>query len=174
MSEPVAQALSESKNTLYCSFCGKSQHEVKKLIAGPTVFICDECVILCVDIIKEVGHHVDGFPLKTLSFQELTRILSDNPMPIAALMEHVDSWRASNPSDRAVLKLLDFMYAKLVEHALPHVGDEELVQTYYREKELLASLERQIAPLHEKVGDMRSRLESLRETLKARGKAVAE
>ena len=42
-----------SKNTLYCSFCGKSQHEVKKLIAGPTVFICDECVELCMDIIKE-------------------------------------------------------------------------------------------------------------------------
>lgn len=43
----------DSKNTLYCSFCGKSQHEVRKLIAGPTVFICDECVELCNDIIKE-------------------------------------------------------------------------------------------------------------------------
>ncbi len=42
-----------SKNTLYCSFCGKSQHEVRKLIAGPTVFICDECVELCMDIINE-------------------------------------------------------------------------------------------------------------------------
>lgn len=44
---------SESKSTLYCSFCGKSQHEVRKLIAGPTVFICDECVELCMDIIRE-------------------------------------------------------------------------------------------------------------------------
>lgn len=43
----------DSKNTLYCSFCGKSQHEVRKLIAGPTVFICDECVELCLDIIRE-------------------------------------------------------------------------------------------------------------------------
>lgn len=43
----------ESKSTLYCSFCGKSQHEVRKLIAGPTVFICDECVELCLDIIRE-------------------------------------------------------------------------------------------------------------------------
>ena len=42
-----------NKNILYCSFCGKSQHEVRKLIAGPTVFICDECVELCMDIIKE-------------------------------------------------------------------------------------------------------------------------
>ena len=48
-----SRAGSDSKNTLYCSFCGKSQHEVRKLIAGPTVFICDECVELCMDIIRE-------------------------------------------------------------------------------------------------------------------------
>jgi len=56
---------SDSKSTLYCSFCGKSQHEVRKLIAGPTVFICDECVELCNDIIREeakggVGARKDG------------------------------------------------------------------------------------------------------------------
>ena len=44
---------SETKSTLYCSFCGKSQHEVRKLIAGPTVFICNECVELCMEIIRE-------------------------------------------------------------------------------------------------------------------------
>ena len=49
----VKSPSSDSKNTLYCSFCGKSQHEVRKLIAGPTVFICDECVELCMDIIRE-------------------------------------------------------------------------------------------------------------------------
>jgi ATP-dependent Clp protease ATP-binding subunit ClpX len=43
----------DTKNTLYCSFCGKSQHEVRKLIAGPTVFICDECVELCTDIVQD-------------------------------------------------------------------------------------------------------------------------
>src|SRR6476469_6603846 len=43
----------DSKNSLYCSFCSKSQHEVRKLIAGPTVFICNECVELCLDIIGE-------------------------------------------------------------------------------------------------------------------------
>src|SRR3954465_1758621 len=57
----------DSKNTLYCSFCGKSQHEVRKLIAGPTVFICDECVELCNDIIREetkssLGKTRDGVP----------------------------------------------------------------------------------------------------------------
>ncbi len=46
-------ASGDTKSTLYCSFCGKSQHEVRKLIAGPTVFICDECVELCMDIIRE-------------------------------------------------------------------------------------------------------------------------
>lgn len=49
----MAKNSGDSKNTLYCSFCGKSQHEVRKLIAGPTVFICDECVELCMDIIRE-------------------------------------------------------------------------------------------------------------------------
>jgi len=43
----------KGNSTLYCSFCGKSQHEVNKLIAGPTVFICNECVDLCTDIIRE-------------------------------------------------------------------------------------------------------------------------
>jgi ATP-dependent Clp protease ATP-binding subunit ClpX len=47
------------RNTLYCSFCGKAQHEVKKLIAGPTVFICNECVELCMKIVREEGHATD-------------------------------------------------------------------------------------------------------------------
>lgn len=50
----------DNKNTLFCSFCGKSQHEVKKLIAGPTVFICDECVDLCNDIIREENRTTTG------------------------------------------------------------------------------------------------------------------
>ncbi len=68
----------ESKNTLYCSFCGKSQHEVRKLIAGPTVFICDECVELCMDIIREEHrtHLVksrDGVPTP----REICKVLDD-------------------------------------------------------------------------------------------------
>lgn len=69
---------SESKNTLYCSFCGKSQHEVRKLIAGPTVFICDECVELCMDIIREENKTSlvksnDGVPTP----QEICNVLDD-------------------------------------------------------------------------------------------------
>jgi len=67
-----------NKNILYCSFCGKSQHEVRKLIAGPTVFICDECVELCMDIIKEESKdtfvkHQDGLP----SPKEIRTVLDD-------------------------------------------------------------------------------------------------
>ncbi|MCF6302370.1 MAG: ATP-dependent Clp protease ATP-binding subunit ClpX [Devosiaceae bacterium] len=67
-----------SKNTLYCSFCGKSQHEVRKLIAGPTVFICDECVELCMDIIREEGKtslakSTDGM----LTPKEICEVLDD-------------------------------------------------------------------------------------------------
>ncbi|HRE61959.1 MAG TPA: ATP-dependent Clp protease ATP-binding subunit ClpX [Micropepsaceae bacterium] len=68
----------DSKNTLYCSFCGKSQHEVRKLIAGPTVFICDECVELCMDIIREENKTSlvksrDGVPTP----QEICKVLDD-------------------------------------------------------------------------------------------------
>ena len=68
----------DSKNTLYCSFCGKSQHEVRKLIAGPTVFICDECVELCMDIIREETKtaglkSADGVP----SPKEICEVLDD-------------------------------------------------------------------------------------------------
>ncbi len=68
----------DSKNTLYCSFCGKSQHEVRKLIAGPTVFICDECVELCMDIIREENKSSlvksrDGVPTPT----EICNVLDD-------------------------------------------------------------------------------------------------
>ncbi len=68
----------DSKNTLYCSFCGKSQHEVRKLVAGPTVFICDECVELCMDIIGEenkssLAKSRDGIPTP----KEIRKVLDD-------------------------------------------------------------------------------------------------
>ena len=74
----MANNSSDSKNTLYCSFCGKSQHEVRKLIAGPTVFICDECVELCMDIIREETKSAglkssDGVP----SPKEICEVLDD-------------------------------------------------------------------------------------------------
>jgi ATP-dependent Clp protease ATP-binding subunit ClpX len=74
----MSKAGSDAKNTLYCSFCGKSQHEVRKLIAGPTVFICDECVELCMDIIREESKSSlvkskDGIPTP----KEICKVLDD-------------------------------------------------------------------------------------------------
>ena len=74
----MVDSKNNNKSTLFCSFCGKSQHEVRKLIAGPTVFICDECVELCMDIIKE-ENKVIGSP-KTSNVEtpkELYRLLND-------------------------------------------------------------------------------------------------
>ncbi len=78
MSKIGGKSSGDGKNTLYCSFCGKSQHEVRKLIAGPTVFICDECVELCMDIIREESKSslvkaTDGVP----SPQQINKVLDD-------------------------------------------------------------------------------------------------
>ena len=74
----MAKSEDESKSTLFCSFCGKSQHEVRKLIAGPTVFICDECVELCMDIIREehkgaITKSSDGIPTP----HDVNKVLDD-------------------------------------------------------------------------------------------------
>ena len=85
----------ESKSTLYCSFCGKSQHEVKKLIAGPTVFICDECVELCMDIIREenktaLSKSRDGVPtpLEILSVLDDYVIGQDQAKKVLSVAVH--------------------------------------------------------------------------------------
>lgn len=74
----TSEGSGDSKSTLYCSFCGKSQHEVRKLIAGPTVFICDECVELCTDIIRDEAKNIltkssDGVPTP----REICEVLND-------------------------------------------------------------------------------------------------
>lgn len=77
-----------SRPKLYCSFCGKSQDEVKKLIAGPTVFICDECVILCVEIIVE-----DGFVTPSSLTREARLLLRESAITnlvqgVEAILQH--------------------------------------------------------------------------------------
>jgi ATP-dependent Clp protease ATP-binding subunit ClpX len=105
----------ESKNTLYCSFCGKSQHEVRKLIAGPTVFICDECVELCMDIIREESKSSlvkqrDGIPTP----REICKVLDDYVIGQA---------RA-----KRVLSVAVHNHYKRLNHATKH-GDVELAKS---------------------------------------------
>ena len=74
----MVDSKNNSKNTLFCSFCGKSQHEVRKLIAGPTVFICDECVELCMDIIREENKVISSPKSPNVETpKELYKLLND-------------------------------------------------------------------------------------------------
>src|SRR3990170_608790 len=109
----------DSKSTLYCSFCGKSQHEVRKLIAGPTVFICDECVELCNDIIREESKSAlvktrDGVPTPLeicnvlddyVIGQNLARIL-DVPFTMADATTLTEAGYVGEDVENIILKLL--------------------------------------------------------------------
>ncbi len=81
---------SDTKNPLYCSFCGKSQNEVRKLIAGPTVYICDECVELCLDIIGEENK------------SSLTKSGDDIPPP-KAIRKAIDDYVIGQPRQEGAL-----------------------------------------------------------------------
>ncbi|MDP5220289.1 MULTISPECIES: ATP-dependent Clp protease ATP-binding subunit ClpX [Ruegeria] len=106
----------DSKNTLYCSFCGKSQHEVRKLIAGPTVFICDECVELCMDIIREETKasglkSSDGVP---------------TPKDICGVL---DDYVIGQATAKRVLSVAVHNHYKRLNHAQKAGGDIELAKS---------------------------------------------
>ena len=102
-----------SKNTLFCSFCGKSQHEVKKLIAGPTVFICDECVELCMDIIKEEVKTNQGKDAK-----------SSIPAP-KEIFEVLNDYVIGQTSAKKILSVAVHNHYKRIGYS-PKKGDVEL------------------------------------------------
>ena len=111
----MAKAEGDAKNTLYCSFCGKSQHEVRKLIAGPTVFICDECVELCMDIIREESKtslvkSKDGIPTP----REICKVLDD--------------YVIGQPQAKRVLSVAVHNHYKRLNHATKH-SDVELAKS---------------------------------------------
>ncbi len=106
---------SDSKNTLYCSFCGKSQHEVRKLIAGPTVFICDECVELCMDIIREENK------------SSLVRSSDGVPTPLE-ICEVLDDYVIGQPHAKRVLSVAVHNHYKRLNHAAKN-NDVELAKS---------------------------------------------
>ena len=111
----MAKAEGDAKSTLYCSFCGKSQHEVRKLIAGPTVFICDECVELCMDIIREESKTAlvkskDGIPTP----REICKVLDD--------------YVIGQPQAKRVLSVAVHNHYKRLNHATKH-SDVELAKS---------------------------------------------
>ena len=94
----------DSKNTLYCSFCGKSQHEVRKLIAGPTVFICDECVELCNDIIRE-------------EIQEISQQDKSDKLPTPReIDEHLNEYVIGQDFAKKVLSVAIYNHYKRLNH----------------------------------------------------------
>ena len=106
---------SDTKNTLYCSFCGKSQHEVRKLIAGPTVFICDECVNLCIDIISEDNKFT------------LTKSRDGIPNP-REIREVLDDYVIGQDHAKKVLSVAVHNHYKLLKHQAEH-KDVELAKS---------------------------------------------
>ncbi|MFK7901359.1 MAG: ATP-dependent Clp protease ATP-binding subunit ClpX [Nitratireductor sp.] len=105
----------ESKNTLYCSFCGKSQHEVRKLIAGPTVFICDECVELCMDIIREEN--------KTATVKSGEEVPSPQD-----ILETLDDYVIGQPHAKRVLSVAVHNHYKRLAHSTKN-QDVELAKS---------------------------------------------
>ena len=105
----------DSKNTLYCSFCGKSQHEVRKLIAGPTVFICDECVELCMDIIREE--------------HKTTLVKSRDGVPTPRdIMDVLDDYVIGQPYAKRILSVAVHNHYKRLSHSSKN-NDVELAKS---------------------------------------------
>lgn len=108
---------SHSGSTLYCSFCGKSQHEVKKLIAGPTVFICDECVRLCMDIIVE-----EQAPAKDIDVSEL--------ITPAEIKDHLDKYVIGQERAKRIMSVAVYNHYKRIERiGNATAGDIELAKS---------------------------------------------
>jgi len=107
---------SSGEKILYCSFCGKSQHEVKKLIAGPSVFICDECIDLCIDIIR------DEVPAEE---SQTHGVKSDLPLP-SEIKDSLDSYVIGQDAAKRILAVAVYNHYKRLKHMASSKDDVEL------------------------------------------------
>jgi ATP-dependent Clp protease ATP-binding subunit ClpX len=106
---------SSSEKVLYCSFCGKSQHEVKKLIAGPSVFICDECTDLCNDIIRDEAPAADGADPQSTK--------SDLPIP-SEIKASLDQYVIGQDVAKRILSVAVYNHYKRLKHMGRNNKDE--------------------------------------------------
>jgi hypothetical protein len=152
--KPREAEMADSKSTLYCSFCGKSQHEVRKLIAGPTVFICDYCVKLCTDIIHEERIATEiGDILRARFNDQAIEMLSD--IKISSLSSGIN----------------EFLIHK---GGLAWPQDESSISVHAVLRALLDGIEKELAIKTRTQEDL-ARIAELELLIKdARGKAVAE
>jgi ATP-dependent Clp protease ATP-binding subunit ClpX len=120
------QDTSSAGGTLYCSFCGKSQHEVRKLIAGPTVFVCDECVRLCMDIIREEEAGLAGSGTAA-GGKSLARENGKLPTP-AEINAILDDYVIGQPRAKRILSVAVYNHYKRLEHAANAEGKKDTVE----------------------------------------------
>lgn len=162
--------MAEPKSTLYCSFCGKSQHEVKKLIAGPTVFICDECVELCIDIVHEerVATEVGNILRASFNSEALEKL---NEVKISSLANGISEFLITKgglvwPQDESPISVRAVLRAILIaaekELAIVYRNWEDLTRIAYLELEIKKARDRAVAEADKALSPLIEELQSLK------------
>jgi hypothetical protein len=155
------QSTTGTRTTLHCSFCGKSQHEVRKLIAGPTVFICDECTILCLDVLKDEGlsdYKGDEFNLniskstlakiEDMTFPSLEAFFANN-----SLVKSDDGSFTGDAIFKAVRRVL---LQRFRDTRLEENRQNDIAATLAKISEIERTREEELAPLRAQVEALRS------------------
>ena len=162
--------MADSKSTVYCSFCGKSQHEVRKLIAGPTVFICDECAELCMDIIREEGVVSEiGHILRATFSSGALELLDQVKIPSYSSGINdflINKGKLSWPTDESSLSARDVLRSLLngIEGELAKIvrSEEDLARIADLELEIKGARDRAVAEADKALAPLIEELQSLK------------